>query len=80
MEWPSKCPICGGEIVEKTVEKIVKGGDNTAALKVTAGVCLKCGEHIYDPQTVEKFERLRVKLSTNKVEGLKLVGKSYAAG
>jgi YgiT-type zinc finger domain-containing protein len=39
-----KCPICGGELIEKEVEKVLKGGANTAILKVKAEVCLHCGE------------------------------------
>ncbi|GJQ57929.1 MAG: YgiT-type zinc finger protein [Candidatus Scalindua sp. AMX11] len=42
-----KCPICGGELEEKIVEKLLRGGDNTAGLKVQAEVCLHCGERLY---------------------------------
>ncbi|MBU2609956.1 MAG: YgiT-type zinc finger protein, partial [Chloroflexi bacterium] len=38
-----KCPVCGGELVEKEVEKLLKGGVNTAVLTVRAEVCLLCG-------------------------------------
>ena len=27
-----KCPVCGGELVEKDVEKLLKGGRHTAVL------------------------------------------------
>ena len=26
-----ECPICGGELVQKEVEKVLKGGANTAS-------------------------------------------------
>ncbi len=42
-----KCPICGGEVVEKEVEKLLKGGKNTAVVRITAEVCLHCGERLY---------------------------------
>ena len=39
----SKCPVCGGEMAEKEVEKLLRGGINTAVLTVRAEVCLHCG-------------------------------------
>jgi hypothetical protein len=29
-----KCPACSGDLVEKDVEKVLRGGVNTAVLKV----------------------------------------------
>jgi YgiT-type zinc finger domain-containing protein len=72
-----KCPICGGELVEKEVEKVLKGGGNTAILKVTAEVCLHCGERLYRPETVTHFEEIREKLSTEDVGEFEPVGKTY---
>lgn len=79
MPWPSKCPLCGGEIVEKTVEKVLRGGNNTAILKVGAGVCLKCGEHLYTPDSIRLFEEIRRKLESGQVADLTLIGKTYSA-
>lgn len=42
-----KCPICSGELVEKEVEKLIRGGNNTAIIKVKAEVCTGCGERLY---------------------------------
>jgi len=42
-----KCPVCGGDLVEKEVEKVLRGGVNTAVLKICAEVCLRCGERLY---------------------------------
>ncbi len=39
-----KCPVCGGEMVAKKVEKLLRGGLNTATVTVSAEVCLRCGE------------------------------------
>ena len=72
-----KCPICGGELVEKEVEKVLKGGANTAILKVKAEVCLHCGERLYRPETVTHFEEIREKLSTEDVGEFEPVGKTY---
>lgn len=42
-----KYPFCGEELVEKEVEKLLRGGVNTAIIKVKANVCLHCGESAY---------------------------------
>ena len=72
-----KCPICGGELVEKEVEKLLKGGVNTAVLKVLAEVCLQCGERLYSEDTVRRFEQIRQKLEKHEVEEFQLLGQSY---
>ena len=77
MKLFEKCPVCGGELVEKDVEKILKGGSNTAILTVKAEVCLHCGERLYRPETVNRFAEIREKLSTENVEGFDPVGKTY---
>lgn len=77
VKLPSKCPICGGELAEREVEEVVRGGDNTAFVKVHAGVCLKCGERLYEPQTIKLFEETRQKLEQNCEEGMHPVGKAY---
>ncbi|MBA3027542.1 MAG: YgiT-type zinc finger protein [Desulfobacteraceae bacterium] len=44
MQGFDKCPVCSGEIQEKEVEKLIRGGVHTAILRVSAEVCLHCGE------------------------------------
>ncbi len=72
-----KCPVCGGELVEKEVEKLLKGGVNTAVLKVTAEVCLRCGERLYSEETVRRFEQIRQKLASEDVAEFQLLGQTY---
>jgi len=72
-----KCPVCGGELVEKEVEKLLKGGVNMAVLKVTAEVCLQCGERLYSEETVRRFEQIRQKLAKEDVTGFLLLGQTY---
>jgi YgiT-type zinc finger domain-containing protein len=72
-----KCPVCGGELVDKEVEKVLKGGSNTAILRVKAEVCLHCGERLYSPETVTQFEEIRKKISTEDVSEFEPVGKTY---
>lgn len=72
-----KCPVCGGELVEKEVEKLLKGGVNTAVVKVKADVCLQCGERLYPETTVRRFEWIRQKLATEDVAEFRLLGQTY---
>ena len=71
------CPICGGKIAEKEVEKVLKGGTNTAIMNLTAEVCLHCGERLYTPETVSRFEGIRKKLSQEDVSEFELIGKTF---
>lgn len=73
----NKCPICGGEVVEKEVEKLLRGGNNTAVVKVTAEVCLHCGERLYSKDTITFFEKIRLKLQKHDVSDLKPLGQSF---
>lgn len=72
-----KCPICGGELVEKEVEKLLRGGIHTAILHVEAYVCLKCGERLYSPDLVRKFEDIRSRLEDNRLEGFQPLGTTF---
>lgn len=72
-----KCPVCGGELVEKEVEKLLRGGVNTAVLKVPAEVCLHCGEHLYSLETVKQFEEIRAKLERQDTSGFEPMGQSF---
>ncbi len=72
-----KCPICGNEIVEKEVEKFLKGGNNLAVIKVKAEVCLHCGERLYSQETIRKFEKIRAKLAREETNEFQLLGKSF---
>lgn len=75
----TKCPVCGGELIEKSVEKLLRGGRNIATLKVKAEVCSHCGERLYSTDTVKYFEEIRKKLLNEKMKGLKAIGKSFKA-
>lgn len=72
-----KCPICGSNMVEKEVEKLLRGGKNTAVLKVKAEVCLHCGERLYSQETVSRFEQIRAKLSKQETSDFQPLGKSF---
>jgi len=72
-----RCPICRGEIVDKEVEKVLKGGTNTAIIKVKAEVCLHCGERLYTPETVSRFEDIREKLTQEDISEFEPIGRTY---
>ena len=73
----SKCPVCGGEVAEKQVEKLLRGGVNLATVAVRAEVCLDCGERLYSKQTVSRFEQIRKKLANHQVEEFDPLGQSF---
>lgn len=72
-----KCPVCGGELKEKEVEKLLRGGNHTAILKVDAEVCMHCGERLYNEDTVRYFEQIRNKLKRQELSGFQPLGQSF---
>ena len=72
-----KCPVCGGELVEKEVEKLLRGGAHTAVLRVKAEVCLRCGERLYSQETVQRFEEIRSKLRRQETAEFRPMGLSF---
>jgi YgiT-type zinc finger domain-containing protein len=75
-----KCPVCNGEVVEKEVEKLLRGGNNTAFVKVKAEVCLHCGERFYSKATINEFQEIRLKLERQEISEFELLGKSFKVG
>jgi len=74
-----KCPVCGGELVEKQVEKLLRGGIHIAVLKVRAEVCLRCGERLYSQETVREFQNIRAKLERDETADFQPLGLSFQA-
>ncbi len=72
-----KCPRCGSELEEKMVEKLLRGGDNFAAVTVPAEVCRRCGEYLYSMETVKVFEKIRHKLASQDVDEFQPLGHSF---
>ncbi len=70
-----KCPRCGFEdVVEKKVEKLLRGGVNAAVVTVPAEVCLHCGERMFATDTVRRFDQIRKKLATQELDDFQAVG------
>ena len=72
-----KCPVCGGELKDKVVEKILHGGNHTAVLLINAEVCLNCGERLYPEETVRLFEKIRNKLKRQDLSGFDPLGLAF---
>ena len=72
-----RCPVCGGELVEKEVEKLLRGGVNTAVPRVRAEVCLRCGERLYTQETVGRFVEIRRKLERQEIADFQPLGRSF---
>ena len=75
----SQCPVCCGEVVEKEVEKLLRGGRHPAVLTVRAEVCERCGERLYSKETISRFEQIRAKLARQEVEEFQPLGQSFQA-
>lgn len=71
------CPRCGGELVAKRVEKLLRGGENMAVASVTADVCQRCGERLYSPEAVRFFEKIRARLANRETTGFVPLGSSF---
>ena len=72
-----KCPVCGGEVDERHVQKLLRGGRHTAAITVPAEVCLHCGERLYSPDVIKKFEEIRTKLERQETDEFQPIGQSF---
>jgi YgiT-type zinc finger domain-containing protein len=71
------CPVCGGEMMAKEVEKLVRGGKHTAVITVKAEVCLHCGERLYSKETISQFERIRLQLSRQETSQFQPLGQTF---
>ena len=72
-----ECPVCGGEMVEKMVEKLLRGEVNIAAVSARAEVCLHCGERLYSTETVNRFQQIRANLACREVGDIQPLGQSF---
>jgi YgiT-type zinc finger domain-containing protein len=78
VKWPFEtCPVCGGELVDRVVEKLLRGGVDTAVLKISSDVCTSCGERLYPQKTIRQFEGIRERLARRDTAGLQPVGRSF---
>ena len=64
-------------LLKKKCGEILSGGNNTAFLKIKVGVCLHCGERLYTPDMINRFEEIEAKLSHQETTGFQQLGQSY---
>ena len=74
-----RCPMCGGDLVRKQVEKLLRGANQTVAVHIMADVCTHCGERLYSSDTIRRFEQIREKLTRGDVDEFERIGQSYQA-
>ena len=72
-----KCPVCGGEVIEKEVEKLLRGGNNTAVLRVRADVCLHCGERLLPETLLENLSKSEKNLQEKTQKSFSLWGSLF---
>ncbi|MCC6808031.1 MAG: YgiT-type zinc finger protein [Deltaproteobacteria bacterium] len=71
----SKCVRCGStDLAERTVERLVRGGQDVVVFRVTAVVCHHCGERYFSKAAIEAFEAARHKLERHDLDGFETVG------
>lgn len=72
-----RCPRCGGELATKQVEKLLRGGNNTAVVRAEAEVCLQCGERFYTDEVIGRFERICEELQQQHPADLTPIGRTF---
>lgn len=72
-----KCPVCGGELKQRKVDKLLRGGPHFATVQVEAEVCRRCGERLYAQETVRRFEEIRAKLKRQQTDSFEPLGRSF---
>lgn len=77
MTASDRCPVCGGDLAAKNFEKLLRGGRDTAVIRVEALVCARCGERLYDEATVLRFEEIRGKLERQDTGEFQVLGQSF---
>ena len=77
----SKCARCGSKDLEnREVEKLVRGGDDVAALRVRGTVCHRCGERYFSNEVVQILDKARRNLEGGKLGGFRALGRVLAPG
>ena len=75
----SKCMRCGSsDLEDREVEKLVRGGDDVAVLRVPATVCRHCGERYFPNEVVRSLEATRHDLADGNVRRFRPLGRVLA--
>ena len=58
-----KCSSCGSDKIElKNIVHTIHGGNNAALIDVSVEACEMCGEILFTPEQVRKFEGIKHRL------------------
>jgi YgiT-type zinc finger domain-containing protein len=71
----SRCARCGSnDLEDRDIEKLVRGGDDVAALRVRATICRHCGERYFPEGTIHVLEQARRDLAEGKLARFRTLG------
>jgi len=71
----SRCARCGSsDLEDKEIEKLIRGGDDVAALRVHATVCHHCGERYLPLDAVRALDQARKDLAEGKLTRFRTLG------
>lgn len=71
----SECARCGSnDLEDRDIEKLVRGGDDVAALHVRATVCHHCGERYLPVDAIRVLEQARRDLAEGKLTRFRSLG------
>jgi len=75
----SKCVRCGSaDVKDKDIEKLVRVGDDVAALRVRATVCHHCGERYLSHEAIRELELARRNPAEGKETRFRALGRFLA--
>jgi YgiT-type zinc finger domain-containing protein len=75
----SRCARCGSnDLEDRDVEKLVRGGDDVAAVRVRATVCHRCGERYFPEEAIRVLDQTRHDLAEGKMGGFRTLGRLLA--
>ena len=73
-----KCPSCSSDRIElKNIIHTINGGNNTAMIDVKVETCQLCGEILFTPEQIRKFEDIKNKLEQGLTEDFTPVGQNF---
>ena len=71
-----RCARCGAaDLEDREIEKLVRGGNDVAALRVLVTACRHCGERYFPDEAVRALEQVRRDLAEGKVDGFRTLGR-----
>ena len=74
----SKCARCGfDDVIEKSVDVVLRGRCDAAVISVPAEVCLHCGERFYTGEVSFCFDAIQERLENVQVDEFQPIGRYF---